>query len=206
MGVVRRCFDERPCQLLDHVLTPIPPKPNATRKEHPEYVRKSVCNVLLAYNLDTGQRHLHVTTTKTKADYAHFMDWLVQTHYPEAPKIKLVQDHYSTPPCYGAFCENLPVETARNLRHTLEFHYTPKHGSWLNMAEIEFAALSRQCLDQRIGTQQRLKAEALAWEANRNAAAVKVNWSFTTEEARDKLKNRYAEMTKVTDEIKLSDH
>jgi hypothetical protein len=141
-GVVRLCFDERPCQLLDQVLTPIPPKPGATQKEHQEYVRKGVCNVLLAYNLDTGQRHLQVTTTKNKGDYAHFMDWLVQTHYPDAAKIKLVQDNYATH-TYGAFYEHLPVETARHLRHTLEFHYTPKHGSWLNMAEIEFAALSR---------------------------------------------------------------
>jgi len=194
-GVVRLCFDERPCQLLDQVLTPIPPKPGATQKEHQEYVRNGVCNVLLAYNLDTGQRHLQVTTTKTKADYAHFVDWLVQTHYPDAEKIKLVQDNYATH-TYGAFYEHLPVETARALRHTIEFHYTPKHGSWLNMAEIEFSALSRQCLDRRIGSQQQLEAEALAWEATRNAAAVKVNWSFTTEKARDKLKNRYAEVVK----------
>ena len=123
-GVVRLCFDERPCQLLDHVLTPIPPKPGATQKEHQEYVRKGVCNVLLAYNLDTGQRHLQVTKTKKKGDYAHFMDWLVQTHYPDAAKIKLVQDNYATH-TYGAFYEHLPVETARQLRHTLEFHYTP---------------------------------------------------------------------------------
>ena len=133
------------------------------------------------------------------------MDWLVQTHYPDAPKIKLGQDNYSTH-CYGAFCEHLPVETARSLRHTLGFHYTPKHGSWLNMAEIEFAALSRQCLDQRIGTQERLEQEASAWEAKRNAAAIKVSWSFNTEKARDKLKNRYAEATKVTNETKLSDY
>ncbi len=131
------------------------------------------------------------------------MDVRVQTHYPDAQKIKLVQDNYSTH-TYGAFYEHLPVETARQLRHTLEFHYTPKHGSWLNMAEIEFAAFSRQCLDQRIGTQERLEQEALAWQAKRNVAATKVNWSFTTEKARDKLKNRYAEVTIVTDEIKLS--
>jgi len=93
-GVVRLGFDERPCHLLDHVLTPIPPKPGATQKEHQEYVRKGVCNVLLAYDIDTGQRHLRVTTTKNKGDYAHFMDWLVQTHYPDAQKIKLVQDNY----------------------------------------------------------------------------------------------------------------
>ncbi len=194
-GVVRLCFDERPCQLLDQVLSPIPARPGTPRKEHQEYQRRGVCNVLLAYNLDTGQRHLQVTTTKTKADYAHFMDWLVRTHYPEAQKIKLVQDNYS-PHTYGAFYENLPVETARTLRHQIEFHYTPKHGSWLNMAEIEFAALSRQCLDRRIGSLQRLEEEARLWEANRNAAAVKVNWSFTTEKARDKLKNRYAELAK----------
>jgi hypothetical protein len=133
------------------------------------------------------------------------MDWLVHTHYPEAAKIQLVQDNYC-PHAYGAFYEHLPLETARHLRHTLEFHFTPKHGSWLNMAEIEFAALSRPCLDQRIATQQRLEQEALAWQAKRNAAATKVNWSFTTEKARDKLKNRYAEVTKVTDEIKLSEH
>ena len=133
------------------------------------------------------------------------MDWLVQTHYPDAAKIKLVQDNYATH-TYGAFYEHLPVETARQLRHTLEFHYTPKHGSWLNMAEIEFAALSRQCLDQRIGTQERLEQEALAWQAKRNVAATKVNWSFTTEKARDKLKNRYADVTKVTNEINLSDY
>jgi hypothetical protein len=131
------------------------------------------------------------------------MDWLVQTHYPDAAKIKLVQDNYATH-TYGAFYEHLPVETARQLRHTLAFHHTPKHGSWLNMAEIEFAALSRQCLDQRIGTQERLEQEALAWQAKRNVAATKVNWSFTTEKAHDKLKNRYAEVIIVTDEIKLS--
>ena len=127
-GVVRLCFDEWPCQLLDQVLTPIPPKPGAIQKEHPEYVRKSVCNVLLAYNLDKGQRHLPVTTTKTKGDYALFVDGLVQTPYPDAPKIKLVQDNYATY-TYGAFYEHLPVETARDLRHTLEFHYILKHGS-----------------------------------------------------------------------------
>ena len=123
------------------------------------------------------------------------MDWLVQTHYPDAPKIKLVQDNYATH-SYGAFYEHLPLDTARDLRHRLEFHFTPKHGSWLNMAEIEFSALFRQCLDRRIGTQQRLEEEALCWQTKRNAAAVKVNWSFTTEKARDKLKNRCAELSK----------
>ena len=195
VDVMRLCFDERPCQLLGLVLTPSPPKPGATLKEHQEYVRNGVRNVLLAYNLDTGQRYLQDTTTKNKADYARFMDWLVQTLYPA--KIQLVQDNYSTH-TYGAFYEHLPVETVRDLRHRLEFHYTPKHGSWLNMAEIEFAALSCQCLDHRIGCTQQLEQEALAWHANRNEAAVKINWFFTTEKARKKLKNRYAELSKIT--------
>lgn len=161
--------------------------------------------MLLAYNIDTGQRHLQVTSTKTKAEYAHFMDWLVREHYPQATTIQLVQDNYSTH-SYGAFYEHLPLDTARALRQTLDFYYTPKHGSWLNMAEIECSALFRQCLDRRIGSQQLLEQEALCWQANRNAAAVKVNWSFTTETARVKLKNRYAELVKLNAKTKLEQH
>ncbi|WP_428663395.1 transposase [Runella sp.] len=119
---------ERPCQLLDEVLTPIPPKPNCTKKEHQEYIRKGVCNVLLAYDIDAGKRYLMVTKTKNKADYAHFMKWLISTHYPNSDKIKLVQDNYNTH-SYGSFYENLPVEEARQIKKKLEFHYTPKHGS-----------------------------------------------------------------------------
>jgi hypothetical protein len=192
-GIARICFDERPCQLLGQVLTPIPAKPKCTQKEHHEYIRNGVCNVLLAYDIDTGQRYLRVTETKTKADYSEFMQWLCQTHYPQTPKIKLVQDNYSSH-SYGAFYENLPFEEARILRQKIEFHFTPKQGSWLNMAEIEFSALGRQCLDRRIPDSKTLLAEALIWEQNRNRDAVKVNWSFTTEKARTKLKNRYHEV------------
>lgn len=199
VGVTRLCFDERPCQLVDHVLTPLPAKPNSTRKEHQEYQRNGVCNVLLAYNMDTGQRHLRVTTTKTKADYAHFMQWVVKEHYVAADKIKVVQDNYASH-SYGAFYENLPAEEARQLKKKMEFHFTPKHGSWLNMAEIEFSALSRQCLARRIESQEVLEAEALAWERLRNEKAVKVNWSFTTEKAREKLEKRYKEVAKVSAE------
>lgn len=194
-GTARLCFDERPCQLLDHVLTPLPAKPGFTEKQHQEYRRQGVCNVLLAYDIDTGQRYVQVTATKTKADYAHFLDWLEQTHYPDAQRLQLVQDNYATH-TYGALYEHLPVVRAGTLRQKLDFHYTPKHGSWLNMAGIEFSALARQCLDRRIGSQQLLETEAQHWVAQRNAAAVKVNWSFTTDKARDKLQNRYAEVTK----------
>lgn len=196
-GVVRLCFDERPCQLLDHVLCPIPAKANMTKKEHHEYLRKGVCNVLLAYNIDTGQRHLQVTDSKTKADYCQFMNWICQEHYPQTEKIKLVQDNFSAH-SYGAFYENLPAEEARLLKRKIEFHYTPKHASWLNMAEMEFSALARQCLDRRIAEKETLQSEALAWQAQRNLKAVKVNWSFTTDQARATLKNRYAEVNKNT--------
>ena len=156
--------------------------------------------MLLAHNIDTGQRHLHVTATKTKADYARFMDWVVATHYPDVPTIQLVQDNYSTH-TYDAFYEHLPVERARQLRHQLDFHFTPKHGSWLNMAEIEFSALSRQSLDRRLGSAQQLEEEALIWQAHRDAAATKVNWSFTTEETHNILRNKYANLTKKNSKL-----
>jgi hypothetical protein len=193
VGIARICFDERPCQLLGHVLAPISAKPNSTRKEHQEYIRNGVCNVLLAYDIDTGQRYLQVTDTKTKVDYSNFMDWLSKEHYPNVDIIRLVQDNYAAH-SYGAFYENLPFEEARMLRKKLEFHFTPKHASWLNMAEIEFSALARQCLDRRIDNKDSLRSEALAWQKARNQAATKVNWSFTTEKARIKLKNRYHEV------------
>lgn len=164
-----------------------------TKKEHQEYVRKGVCNVLLAYDIDTGQRYLRVTDTKKKSDYAEFMKWLVEAHYSEVPKIKIVQDNYNTH-SYGSFYENLPFEDARRLKNKLEFHFTPKHGSWLNIAEMEFSALSRQCLNRRIGTKDLLETEALIWQKERNSKAIKVNWTFTTEKAREKLANRYKEI------------
>jgi len=147
---------------------------------------------------------LQVTTTKTKADYAHFMDGLVREHYPQAAIIQLVQDNYGTHR-YGASYEYLPLDTARALRQPLEFHYTPKHASWWDKAEIEFSALSRQCLDRRIGSQPAPEEEAFFWQAKRNAAAIKVNWSFTTEKARDKLKNRSNKVLNKKPEIKLSE-
>lgn len=194
--IVRICYDERPCQLIDHVLTPISAKPGVSRKEHQEYLRNGVCNVLLAYNMDTGQRHLQVTDTKKKEDYACFMNWLANEVYPNQ-KIKLVQDNYGSH-SYGAFYENLPVEEARKLKNQVEFHFTPKHASWLNMAEIEFSSLSRQCLNRRIASKDVLESEALIWQEKRNVAETKVNWSFTTDKAREKLKNRYCEISNIT--------
>ena len=133
------------------------------------------------------------------------MDRVVATHYPDVPTSKLVRDNYGIHP-YGAFYEQLPVERARQLRHQLAFHFTPKHGSWLNRAEIEFPTLSRQCLDRRIGRARQLEEEARIWQAHRNAAATKVNWSFTTEKARDTLKNRYVDLNKEKLKTKLADY
>lgn len=197
-GVVRICYDERPCQLVGDVITPISAKPGASQKQHQEYLRNGVCNVLLAYNIDTGQRHIKITDTKNKKDYADFMRWLGVDLYSN-DKIKLVQDNYATH-SYGAFYENLPFEDARKLKSQVEFHFTPKHGSWLNMAEIEFSSLSRQCLDRRIASKDFLEAEALLWQEKRNADATKVNWSFTTDKVRKKLENRYKEVGKKADE------
>ena len=188
--VSRICFDERPCVLHGEVLAPLPPKANQTAKEHCEYLRNGVCNVLLAYDIDTGQRYVQVTETKKRNDYAQFMHWLVTTHYPDKKKICVIQDNYATH-SKGSFYENLPLDQASALSRKLEFHYTPKHGSWLNMAEIEFSALSRQCLDHRIGQKDILEQEVLAWQCNRNHLAIKIDWSFTTAKARLKLKNRY---------------
>lgn len=192
-GIVRLCFDERPCQLLDNVLTPIPPKAGQTKKEHQEYIRNGVCNVLLAYNIDTGQRHIQVTETKKRKDYALFMKELAQETYPNAQKIVIIQDNYNTH-TKGSFYENLDTPTAHTLSKKFDFHFTPKHASWLNMAEIEFSALSRQCLDRRIKDIVTLTKEANIWKNDRNNNNIKINWSFTTDKARTKLANRYKEV------------
>lgn len=192
-GIVRLCFDERPCQLLDNVLTPIPAKVGQTKKEHQEYIRNGVCNVLLAYNIDTGQRHIEVTETKKRKDYALFMKKLAQETYPNAQKIVIIQDNYNTH-TKGSFYENLDTPTAHALSKKFEFHFTPKHASWLNMAEIEFSALSKQCLDRRIKDIDTLRKEANIWNNDRNNNNIKINWSFTTDKARTKLANRYKEV------------
>ena len=189
-GVVRLCFDERPCQLLDHILTPLPLEPGKSERIDSEYERKGTCCVLLAYDLASGKRYAQVRERRTKADYAQFIDQLVKEHYPQARRIKLVQDNLNTH-SYGSFYEHLPVERAAQLRKLVCFHFTPKHGSWLNMVEIEFSALSRQCLNRRIATMEKIKKEVKAWVEKRNELKVKINWSFTSALARDKLASKY---------------
>ena len=189
----RICFDERPCQLLDDVVAPLLVKPGKVAKEDNEYVRKGTCVVLLAYDLDTGQRFTQVRKQRTKADYAEFIYEVVSAHYADVEQIDLVQDNLNTHK-YGSFYEHLPVSQARLLSRKLTFHFTPKHGSWLNMAEIEFSALARQCLNRRIGSLEELARQVELWASERNQRAVKVHWSFTVATAETKLKWWYEQV------------
>jgi hypothetical protein len=189
----RLCFDERPCQLLDNVVVPLLVKPGKVAKEDNEYIRKGTGVVLLAYDLDTGQRYTQVRKRRTKADYAEFVETVVTSHYADVDVIDLIQDNLNTHK-YGSFYEHLPVVQARALSRKLVFHYTPKHGSWLNIAEIEFSALARQCLNRRIGSLDMLEQQVNLWTTERNERAVKVHWSFTVATAEDKLKRWYEQV------------
>jgi len=196
LGRARLSFDERPCQLLDDVVAALPVEPGKAAKEDNEYIRQGTAVVLLAYDLDTGQRYTQVRKQRTKADYAQFMQEIVMTHYADVEYIDLVQDNLNTHK-YGSFYEHLPVAEARILSHKLMFHYTPKHGSWLNVAEIEFSALARQCLNRRIGSLDELARQVELWTNERNERAVKVHWSFTVTTAETKLKRWYQQVNPV---------
>lgn len=189
-GVVRLCMDERPCQLLDEVMTPITAKPGKVKKEDCEYKREGTCCVFIAYDIDRGWRYTEVREQRTKRDYAQFIDELVRTYYGAAKKIKLVQDNLNTH-TKGSFYEHLSTERAGRLNELIDFVYTPKHGSWLNMAEIEFSALSRQCLNRRISKVETMVEQTMAWTAQRNKEAVKICWSFSVHAAREKLDKQY---------------
>jgi hypothetical protein len=188
--VVRLCFDERPCQLLDEVLAPLPLKPGKPLRQDYEYERKGTACVLLAYDLDKGTRYVQVRERRTKKDYAHFMNWLLKEHYPHCQQFQLVQDNLNTHNA-SSFYEHLPIERAGELAGRIRFHYTPKHASWLNMAEIEFSALAKQCLDRRIKDLPTLEKEVLAWSKQRNEQQVKIHWSFTVKTARTTLASKY---------------
>jgi len=189
----RICFDERPCQLVDDVVTPLRMKPGKAAKEDNEYVRQGTCVVLLAYDLDSGIRYTQVRERRTKADYAQFMKHVIATYYADKEYIDLIQDNLNTHK-YGSFYEHLPLPQARALSRKLKFHFTPKHGSWLNMAEIEFSALARQCLNRRIGSLSVLAEQVDLWTTERNQRAVKVHWSFTVATAEEKLKRWYEQV------------
>lgn len=188
------CFDERPCQLLGEVLVPLPMKANRPQRYDYEYERHGTCCVLLAFDPHRGFRYLEVRSRRTAWDYAQFMQTLVQRFYPAVERIRLVQDNLNTH-TPGSFYQVVPPEAAFEFAQRFELHYTPKKGSWLNMAEIELAALSKQCLDRRIADQETLRREAQAWQHQRNQERQTVQWRFTQADARLKLQNKYPKLT-----------
>ncbi len=183
------CLDEMPCQLIDNILVPVPPKPGKPQKIDYEYRRNGTCCVFIAFDPHEGKRTIRVKKHRTKVDYADFMKEL-SGKYPDAEFMKVVQDNLNTHSA-GSFYEAFPPEEAFDLSKKFEFHFTPKKGSWLNMAEIEFSALSRQCLNRRIGDINTLAKEAHAWEHNRNKIKAKVRWLFTKTKARQKFSSHY---------------
>lgn len=183
------CFDERPCQLLGNVLLPIPMKPGHIERQDYHYKRHGTCVVLMAVEPLSGQRIVKITERKTKKDYAEFMK-IVATKYKNADKIILIQDNLNTHNP-SSFYEAYNAPEAFALAQRFEMVYTPKKASWLNMAEIELSALSKQCLDRRIDKMKVLSKEVLAWIAQRNRSRTKITWHFTKNKAREKLNRFY---------------
>jgi hypothetical protein len=184
------CVDEGGKQLIGDVREPLPVRAGSPAKEDSEYERRGTANLFLAFEPLAGRRVVEVTERRTAADFARFVKHLLDVAYPSADRLVLVTDNLSTH-CNGSLYEAFPPEEARRLADRIEWHYTPKHGSWLNMAEIELSVLARQCLDRRIPDRETLAREVAAWEAERNAAAVTADWQFTTADARVKLKKLY---------------
>ena len=184
------CLDELSTQLLADTRSPQPLAPGKPARQDYEYQRNGTANVFLCYAPLQGWRHATVTARRTRQDWAQVIQDLVDVQYPTAERIVLVQDNLNTH-TLGSLYEAFPPEEAHRLAAKLELHYTPKHGSWLNMAEIELSSLRRQCLDRRIPDQPKLTTEVAAWEAHRNSIGGTVNWRFTTADARIKLKHLY---------------
>ena len=183
------CFDERPCQLLGDVLVPIPMKPGNVERQDYHYERHGTCVVLMAIEPLSGRRMVKVTERKTKKDYAEFMKNLA-SHDPDAQKIVLVQDNLNTHNP-SSFYEVFAAPEAFALSERFAMTYTPKKASWLNMAEVELSALSKQCLDRRIADMRTLAREVTIWSSKRNRLRTKITWQFTKNKARQKLSKLY---------------
>jgi uncharacterized small protein (DUF1192 family) len=184
------CVDETSKQLIAETRVPIAAKPGRAARYDYEYRRNGTANLFMMFAPLEGWRHIKVTDRHTALDYAQVLKELSDTHFPNAKKIVLVQDNLNTHKPASLY-EAFPPAEARRLVERFEWHYTPKHGSWLDMAESELGVLSFQCLDRRIQDQQMLKEEVEAWEADRNKKHAKADWRFTTENARVKLKRLY---------------
>src|SRR4051812_8412536 len=183
------CFDERPCFLIEDTLAPIPTQEGKLAKEHYSYKKNGSCALLAAIEPLKGKRIAQLFEQRPKAEYTHFMQTLAES-YKDAKKIIVVQDNLNTHHT-ASFYEHLPADEAKALADRFEFHYTPKGASWLNMIEIEFSALSRQCLSRRIATKQMLEQQIHAIIKERNDKSIKIKWQFSIQSARTKLNNRY---------------
>jgi transposase len=184
------CFDESSKQHLKEVRTPLPGEPGQPARYDTEYERNGVSNLFMFFSPLLNWRHVKVTNHRKACDWAECMRELVDVHFPGAERITVVLDNLNTHTPAALYAAFEPAE-AKRIWDKLEFHYTPKHGSWLNMAEIELSVLSRQCLDRRIPDQETLKTEVAAWETERNTSGATVMWRFTTADARIKLKHLY---------------
>ena len=187
------CMDESNKQLVGEVLQPIPAAPGHPRLVDHEYVRNGVAEIFLEVEPLAGRRHVAVTERRTRVDWAHFIKGMLDERYPEAEKVRLVMDNLNTHNPASLY-EAFEPEEARRLTRRLEIHYTPKHGSWLNIAEIELSALKIQCLEQRIPEIGRLRSEVAAWETDRNNKTALIDWQFSTTNARIKLKRLYQKL------------
>lgn len=184
------CMDEKPYQLLGERLSPLPMKPGSTKKIDSEYVRNGTCSIFIFIEPLAGIRHVEALEHRTKLDFAHQVKNFIDTHYSTQEKVILVSDNLNTHNV-SSFYEAFDPETARLLSRKIEFHHTPKHGSWLNIAEIELSALSTQCLKTRVPSLDTLNFDLSAWHSFRNLNHNKVIWHFTTSVARTKLRSLY---------------
>ena len=184
------CFDESPTQLIGEMRQPIPAAPGQLERFDCEYKRNGTANLFIFLDVHRPWRKVKVTERRSAEDYAHCMREVVDVHCPDAERIRVVQDNLSTHSA-GALYQAFPPAEARRILRRLEFHYTPKHASWLNMVEIEIGVLRGQCLDRRIDSKEQLEAEIAAWERQRNASGTRIKWMFTTDKARAKMGRAY---------------
>lgn len=184
------CFDERPCQLLAEVTDSLPIAPGRPRRFDSHYERRGICHVLMAFEPLSGWRKVEVSERRRGREFARMVRHLAEENYPRAERIRLVCDNLSTHSA-AAFYESFPPEVARSLMKRIEFVYTPVHGSWLNMVEIELSVLVRQCLGRRLPDVEPLRRETQAWCGERNRLGASVDWRFTTADARTKLRSLY---------------
>lgn len=191
------CMDEKPLQLLGETREPIPMEPGNPEHRDAEYIRNGTCSIFVFTEPLAGWRHVIASERRTRIDWAHQIRELLEIHYPKTSVVRLVMDNLNTHSIASLY-EAFPAAKARNLAKRLEIHYTPKHGSWLNIAEIELSIMTRQCLDRRVPTLDLLQKELTAWESARNENQKGVDWQFTINDARIKLKRLYPQFKELT--------